>query len=64
MTARVTVLSGKNGLAEHQIMNTGDLTENMPRFQLQPLTNERDDIEALAVNMLGFASCCGSKPRI
>jgi hypothetical protein len=35
-------------------MNTGDLTENVPRFQFQPLTNERDDIEALAVNILGL----------
>jgi hypothetical protein len=35
-------------------MNTGDLTENTPRFQFQPLTNEHDDIEALAVNILGF----------
>ena len=35
-------------------MNTGDLTENTPRFQFQPFTNERDDIEALAVNVLGL----------
>ncbi|MEJ0092954.1 MAG: hypothetical protein WDN46_05875 [Methylocella sp.] len=35
-------------------MNPGDLTENTLRFQLQPLTNKRDDIEALAVNILGF----------
>ena len=35
-------------------MNTGNLTENTPRFQFQPLTNERDDIEALAVNILGL----------
>ncbi len=35
-------------------MSTGDLTENTPRFQIQPLTNERDDIEALAINILGF----------
>mgnify|MGYP001766171329 CR=1 FL=1 len=35
-------------------MNEGDLTENAPRFQFQPLTNERDDIEALAVNVMGF----------
>jgi hypothetical protein len=35
-------------------MNTGDLTENSVRFQFQPLTNEHDDIEALAFNIMGF----------
>jgi hypothetical protein len=35
-------------------MNTGDLTEDTPRFQLQPFTNERDDIEILGFNILGF----------
>ena len=35
-------------------MNVGDLTENSARFQIQPLTNERDDIEALAFNIMGF----------
>jgi hypothetical protein len=35
-------------------MNAGDVTENAPRFQLQPLTNENDDIEALAINIMGF----------
>jgi hypothetical protein len=35
-------------------MNTGDLTENSVRFQFQPFTNEEDDIEALAFNILGF----------
>lgn len=35
-------------------MNTGDVTENTPRFQFQPLTNEHDDIEALAINIMGF----------
>jgi hypothetical protein len=35
-------------------MNTGDVTENTPRFQLQPFTNDDDDIEALAFNILGF----------
>lgn len=35
-------------------MSTGDLTENSVRFQLQPLTNEHDDIEALAFNIMGF----------
>lgn len=35
-------------------MATGDLTENSARFQLQPFTNENDDIEALAFNIMGF----------
>ena len=35
-------------------MNTGDVTENAPRFQFQPFTNECDDIEALAVSILGL----------
>lgn len=35
-------------------MNIGDLTENSVRFQFQPLTNEDDDIEALAFNIMGF----------
>lgn len=35
-------------------MNTGDLTENSVRFQFQPFTNEHDDIEALAFNIMGF----------
>ena len=35
-------------------MNTGDMTENMPRFQFQPLTNDDDEIEALAINIMGF----------
>ncbi len=35
-------------------MNTADLTENTARFQFQPLTNSQDDIEALAVNIMGF----------
>lgn len=35
-------------------MNAGDLTENTVRFQLQPLTNERNDIEAMVFNIMGF----------
>ena len=42
------------GAGLYCVMNTGDMTENMPRFQFQPFTNERDEIEALAVNILGF----------
>ena len=35
-------------------MNIGDVTENTPRFQFQPLTNEHGEIEALAINIMGF----------
>ncbi|MBI5323065.1 MAG: hypothetical protein HZB49_26855 [Bradyrhizobium sp.] len=35
-------------------MNTGDRTFNHTRFQLQPLTNAQEDIEALALNILGL----------
>lgn len=35
-------------------MNTGDLTKNTTRFQFQPYVNERDEIEALGFNILGF----------
>jgi hypothetical protein len=43
-----------DGAGLYCIMNTGDTTVNHPRFQLQPLTNEQDDIEALALNILGL----------
>lgn len=36
-------------------MTTGDRTINNPRFQLQPLTNAQDDIEALALSILGLS---------
>jgi hypothetical protein len=35
-------------------MNAGDRTINHARFQLQPLTNTQEDIEALALNILGL----------
>ena len=35
-------------------MNTGDRTTNHSRFQLQPLTNAQDDIEAIGINILGL----------
>jgi hypothetical protein len=35
-------------------MNTGDLTENLNRFQIQPYTNENDEICGLAVNIMGL----------
>jgi hypothetical protein len=43
-----------DGAGLYCIMNTGDTTVNHPRFQLQPLMNEQDDIEALALNILGL----------
>ena len=35
-------------------MNAGDLTENNPRFQLQPATNNQGEIEALGLSILGL----------
>lgn len=35
-------------------MNAGDRMSNHPRFQLQPLTNAQEDIEAVALNILGL----------
>jgi len=40
------------------------VTENTPRFQLQPFTNDDDDIEALAFNILGFGFVLLLDPRI
>jgi hypothetical protein len=36
------------------IMNTGDTSINEPRFKLQPLTNDREEIEALELSILGL----------
>jgi hypothetical protein len=44
-----------DGVGLYGTMNTGDMAINHPRFQLQPLTNEQDEIEALALNMLGLS---------
>lgn len=35
-------------------MRTGDRTFNHERFQFQPLTNAQEDIEVLALNILGL----------
>jgi hypothetical protein len=43
-----------DGAGLYCTMNTGDRTINHPRFQLQPLTNHQDDIEAMALNILGL----------
>ncbi|SCB41132.1 hypothetical protein [Rhizobium lusitanum] len=44
-----------NGAGLYCLMKTGDLAENHKRFQLQPLTNDRDEIEALQLNILGLS---------
>jgi hypothetical protein len=43
-----------DGAGLYCIMNTGETTVNNPRFQIQPLTNEQGDIEALVLNILGL----------
>jgi hypothetical protein len=43
-----------DGAGLYCVMNTGDTTVNHPRFQLQPLTNSDDEIEALGLSILGF----------
>jgi hypothetical protein len=43
-----------DGAGLYCTMNTGDRTFNHTRFQFQPLTNAQDDIEALALNILGL----------
>lgn len=42
------------GAGLYCVMNEGDVTENTARFQLQPFTNEHDDIEALSINVMGL----------
>lgn len=42
------------GAGLYCVMNMGDLTVNHPRFQFQPLTNDRGEIEAMALNILGL----------
>jgi hypothetical protein len=43
-----------DGTGLYCTMNAGDLTENNPRFQLQPATNDQGEIEALGLNILGL----------
>ena len=42
------------GAGLYCVMKTGDTTVNHPRFQLQPITNEQGEIEAMALNILGL----------
>jgi hypothetical protein len=44
----------RDGAGLYCLMNTGDTMLNHARFQLQPLMNDQDDIEALALNILGI----------
>ncbi|WP_316187747.1 MULTISPECIES: hypothetical protein [unclassified Bradyrhizobium] len=44
-----------DGAGLYCTMKAGDRTLNHSRFQLQPLTNDQEDIEALAVNILGLS---------
>jgi hypothetical protein len=43
-----------DGAGLYCTMNAGDLTENHPRFQLQPFLNDQDEIEFLGLNILGL----------
>jgi hypothetical protein len=47
-------LQWPNGAGLYCITNIGDMIINHPRFQVQPLMNDQDDIEALALNILGI----------
>jgi hypothetical protein len=44
----------REGAGLYCLMNMGDPMLNHARFQLQPLMNSQDDIEALALNILGM----------
>jgi hypothetical protein len=43
-----------DGAGLYCVMNTGEMTVNHPRFQLQPLMNDQGEIEALVLNILGL----------
>jgi hypothetical protein len=43
-----------DGTGLYCTMSAGDLTENDPRFQLQPATNNQGEIEALGLSILGL----------
>jgi hypothetical protein len=43
-----------DGTGLYCVMDTGELTENHPRFQLQPFTNDQGQIEVLGLNILGL----------
>jgi len=41
-----------DGAGLYCVMNTGEMTQNQPRFQLQPFTNDQGEIEVLGFNIL------------
>jgi hypothetical protein len=43
-----------DGAGLYCVMDAGDVTENHNRFQLQPYTNQRDEISGLGVNIMGL----------
>jgi hypothetical protein len=47
-------LSWPDGAGLYCTMRPGDLAANHPRFRLQPLSNERDEIVGVAVDMMGL----------
>ena len=42
------------GAGLYCVMNAGEMTQNHPRFQLQPFTNDHGEIEVLGFNILGL----------
>jgi hypothetical protein len=47
-------LSWPDGAGLYCTMRPGDVTTNHPRFRLQPLSNERDKIAGVTVDMMGL----------
>ncbi|SED40316.1 hypothetical protein SAMN05444161_3130 [Rhizobiales bacterium GAS191] len=43
-----------DGAGLYCVMSAGDLTENHNRFQLQPYTNQHDEISGVGVNIMGL----------
>jgi hypothetical protein len=43
-----------DGAGLYCVMNTGDVTVNHTRFQIQSLTNDQGEIEAMALNIFGL----------
>ena len=51
------------GAGLYCVMNSGDLTENNSRFQLQPYTTAQDEICGLAASLLGLVFVLMLDPR-
>ena len=43
-----------DGAGLYCVMDAGEMTQNQPRFQLQPLTNAQGEIEVPGFNVLGL----------